>query len=145
MTSLLPVLPKLDDVLPGVPNADLKKTVEQTLAPLDEIADVERLVELQRQARALTDYFSKSEQQSLTMKSAQLRIARRIGAVLTQTVRLENPHLSKDTTTGQLPEAVTRDQSSKWQKLAEMPKEFFEAYLANAKKPSLNGVLRYAI
>ena len=138
-------LPVPTAALPGDQNFNVIAKVEQTLARLDEIADVEVLIELQQQARALTEYFSKNEQQALTMKSAQLRIARRIGEVLAQTVRPGNPHLSNDATVGPLPKGVTRDQSSRWQKLAAMRPELFEDYLASANKPSLNGALKHAL
>ena len=145
MDKFLPVPTNQDAALPGDQNFNMIAKVEQTLARLDEIADVEVLIELQQKARALTEYFSKNEQQALTMKSAQLRIARRIGEVLTQTVRPGNPQLSKDTTIGRLPKGVSRDHSSKWKQLAEMSEELFEEYLASAQKPTLNGALKYAL
>jgi hypothetical protein len=143
MDKFLPV--PTNAALPGDQNFNVIAKVEQTLARLDEIADVEVLIELQQQARALTEYFSKNEQQALTMKSAQLRIARRIGEVLAQTVRPGNPQLSKDTTIGRLPKGVSRDHSSKWKQLAEMSEELFEEYLGSAQKPTLNGALKYAL
>jgi protein gp37 len=145
MDKFLPVPTNQDAALPGDQNFNMIAKVEQTLARLDEIADVEVLIELQQKARALTEYFSKNEQQALTMKSAQLRIARRIGEVLAQTVRPGNPQLSKDTTIGRLPKGVSRDHSSKWKQLAEMSEELFEEYLASAQKPTLNGALKYAL
>lgn len=38
---------------------------------------------------------------------------------------------------------ISRDQSSKWQKLAEIPKEEFEAMLARPEKPTTEGMLRW--
>ena len=79
------------------------------------------------------------------MRSAQLRILRRIGEVLVQTVRPGNPQLSKGVTIGRLPKGITRTESSKWQKLAAMPKDVFQEYLGDARKPSLNGALKHAL
>ena len=139
------VLPKHDAVLPGDLNTDLMKRVEQTLARLDEKSDVGDLTELRRQAQALTAYLREHDESGLAMKIAQLRIERRIGEVLARTVRPGNPELLPEGTNGKLPSGVTRRQSSKWQRLAEIPDDRFEDYLADAKKPSLNGVLRHAI
>ena len=64
MDKLLPVPTKPDAALPGDPNFNQMEGVEQILARLDEIKDVEVLVELQHKARALAEYFTKNEQQA---------------------------------------------------------------------------------
>ena len=145
MSNSLPVLPKPNAVLPGDLNTELIKRVEQTLARLDEIANLDDLTELRRQAQALTAYLREHDESGRAMKIAQLRIERRIGEVLARTVRPGNPKLLPEGTKGKLPSGVTRRQSSKCQKLAAVQKKLFEKYLADAKKPSLNGALRHAI
>ena len=145
MSNALSLPPKLDVDLSGDLNTDLMKRVEQTLAQLDDCTDVDYLTDLHNQARGFTEVLRKNKEQARKMMAAQVRIARRIGEVLSQTVRPGNPQLSKGTTIGGLPKGITRDQSSKCQKLAAMPEEVFEEYLATAKKPSMNGILRNAI
>ena len=145
MDKLLPVPTKPDAALPGDPNVNLMERVEQTLARLDEFTDIHHLTELHRQARGLVEYLREHDENGRTMKIAQLRIERRIGEVLAETVRVGNPQLSSDSTIGRLPDGISRYQSSKWQKLAEIPDECFEDYLADTRKPSLNGALRHAI
>ena len=141
------VLPTTTDAaLPGDLNVNLIEKVEQTLARLDEIANLDDLTELRRQARALTEYLKEHNESGLAMKVAQLRIERRIGEVLARTVRRGNPHWLPEGTNGRrLPVGVTRRQSSNWKQLAAMSENLFEGYLANSKKPSLNGALRRAI
>jgi N6-adenosine-specific RNA methylase IME4 len=119
-------------------------TVERTLARLDEFSDIADLTELHRQARGLVEYLREQDESAKTMKIAQLRIERRIGEVLAETVRVGNPQLSSDPTIGRLPDGISRYQSSKWQKLAEIATDLFEDYLGNAWKPSVTGALRLA-
>jgi len=139
-------LPTTSDAeLPGDPNVNLMQKVEQTLARLDEIESLGDLTELRRQAQALTAYLREHDESGRAMKIAQLRIERRIGEVLSRTVRPGNPKLLPEGTKGKLPTGITRRQSSKSQKLAAMPEKLFEEYLANAKKPSMNGILRHEI
>ena len=135
----------IDAALRGDLNVNLIKKVEQTLARLDEITNIDDLTELQRQAQALTAYLREHDESGRAMKIAQLRIERRIGEVLSRTVRPGNPKLLPEGTKGKLPAGITRRQSSKSQKLAAMPEKLFEEYLANAKNPSKNGMLRHAI
>ena len=144
MSSIL-VPTKLEAALPGDPNADLMKRVEETVARLDDFTDIDDLIELNKQARALVEYLREHDESGHAMRIAQLRIEKRIGEVLVQTVRPGNPQLSKDATIGRLPKGVTRDQSSRWQKLAAMQPELFEDYLASANKPSLNGAFKHAL
>ena len=49
------------------------------------------------------------------MLDIRLRAERRIGEMLGETIKLGNPKVSSGTT---LPDDVTRDQSSKWQRIA---------------------------
>ncbi|HEV8713505.1 MAG TPA: hypothetical protein VGX03_11850 [Candidatus Binatia bacterium] len=67
-----------------------------------------------------------------------LRAERRLGELLKETVRPGNPQLSHDTTIGRLPDRVSRDQSSRWQTIAELPDEDFEREIAEKKAPALS-------
>ena len=139
--------PATSDTTPvPAPNAesDLIVTVERTLARLDEFTEITDLTELHRQARGLVEYLREQDESAKTMKIAQLRIERRIGEVLAETVRVGNPQLSSDSTFGRLPDGISRYQSSKWQKLAELPADLFDDYLGNAGKPSVTGALKVA-
>jgi hypothetical protein len=49
-----------------------------------------------------------------------VRIQRRLGEMLAEVVRAGKPELSRETT---IPKGITRDQSSKWQRLAAMEAE----------------------
>lgn len=122
----------------------LLDTVERTLARLDQLTEISDLTELHRQSRALVEYLREHDQNAKMMKVAQLRVERRIGEVLAATVRAGNPQLSKDTTIARVPKGITRDQSSKWQKLATIPETIFEDYIGKAGKPNLTGALKVA-
>src|SRR5262249_31725129 len=50
-----------------------------------------------------------------------LRAERRLGELLAETVRPGNPQLSNDSTIGKLPAGVSRDDSSRWQRMAQVP------------------------
>jgi len=125
--------------------AGVLEDVERVVSQLEKYTDIESLAELRAQARGLAEYLREHEEHGRAMRVAQLRVEKRIGEVLAGTVRAGNPQLSKDATIGRLPEGITRDQSSKWQKLAEIPTEVFDGYVADAQKPSLSGALRHGI
>ena len=143
MDKFLPV--PTNAALPGDQNFNVIAKVEQTLARLDEYTEISDLTELHRQARGLVEYLREHDKSAKTMRAAQLRIERRIGEVLAETVRPGNPQLSDRTTNGLLPKGITRDQSSKRQQLARLPADVFEKYLGDARKPSLNGALKHAL
>ena len=145
MDKFLPVPTNQDSALPGDQNFNVIAKVEQTLARLDEYTEISDLTELHRQARGLVEYLRGHDENGRTMRAAQLRIERRIGEVLSETVRPGNPQLSQSPTNGLLPKGITRDQSSKWQQLAKLPADVFEKYLGDARKPSLNGALKHAL
>jgi len=145
MASSLPVLAEPNSPLPSDLKADVKEVVESVLSRLDDYIDLDDLTELHKQARGLAEYLREHDENGRTMRAAQLRVEKRIGELLAETVRAGNPQLSKDATIGRLPKGITRDQSSKWQKLAGMPTQIFEDYLADAHKPSVTGALRHAL
>ena len=63
------------------------------------------------------------------MTEIRLYAERRLGEMLAETVRAGNPQLSSSTTIG-LPNGITRDQSSKWQRIARLPDDVFQHELA---------------
>lgn len=71
-----------------------------------------------------------------------LRAERRIGQLLKATVKRGNPQLSTRSTIGLTKLGITRDQSSRYQKLASVPVKVFNKYLATAQQPSTGGLVR---
>ncbi len=140
-----PGLPAMVEPRRNRPPETLREGVERILSQLDQYTDISALSELHAQARALAEYLREHDGHGCALRVAQLRIEKRIGEVLAESVRPGNPQLSRDPTIGRLPEGITRDQSSRWQKLAAIPEKTFEDYLAGAQKPSLNGALRHAL
>ena len=145
-TALVPASTGAAVVPASQPESSLMATVEQTLARLDEFTEISDLTELHRQARGLIEYLREHDENGRTMRAAQLRIERRIGEVLSETVRPGNPQLSKTSIIDHgLPPGVSPDHSSKWQQLAKLSADVFEKYLGDARKPSLNGALKHAL
>jgi hypothetical protein len=98
---------------------------------------VDELKDLRDRAEAFRLY-AKQRDYSLAMQndSAEIKIRaeRRLGELLAATVRPGNPELSNDSTIDtRLPEGVSRDQSSAWQRIATIPEDVFEEYLARTK------------
>ncbi len=78
----------------------LLEGVEQVLGQLQVYSDMTFLNELRAQACALTEYLRGHGELEYKVREARLRVERRIGEVLEQTVRAGNPQLSKDPTIG---------------------------------------------
>lgn len=60
-----------------------------------------------------------------------MRIERRAGEILGNTVRPGNPQLLHDATIGKLPREINRTQSSRWQWEAKVPETKFEEFVAS--------------
>jgi N6-adenosine-specific RNA methylase IME4 len=109
--------------------------------------DVPELQEIRAKALAIEHYMRLTAEplkvEHRELQVLLLRIQRRLGEMLKETVRPGGDPMSCRTTL--LPKGITRDQSSKWQRLANMDTQKFEHYLASTSLPTLNGVLREAI
>lgn len=109
---------------------------------VDEVATIRNQAEAYRyalkQAKESPEVIRKAEE-------IKLRAERRAGELLKETVKAGNPQLSNATTIDKLPElGISRDQSSKWQKIASIPEDKFENFLSVQKELSTAGVLKVA-
>lgn len=99
---------------------------------------VEALLVKHKIVRTRIAYFGVGTEAATPFKVIKLRIERMIGEILWDMVRAGNPSLSKTHKT--IPAGITRRESSKWQRLADIPEEQFELYLKGTRI-SLSGVL----
>lgn len=116
-----------------------------------ERGDLDYLREVRAQARGVETYIreKKDELQGLgderaILDEATVRAERAIGAWLADNVKPGNPQLSSATTIA-LPDWVSRDQSSRWQKLAKADDGMFEQALADVaakNRVTTRGVLK---
>lgn len=126
--------------------------MSSALQPLDTLraqlastSDPEALRELRAKADALATYYRGQTEEARELARLRLRIERRLGEVLAETVRRGSPKNSRGGSSSPLPEGITWNQSSRWQKLAAIDEAEFESYLASSTAPSLNGALKHAI
>lgn len=90
-------------------------------------------------ARELLDirtYFRQQRGSSEAQNHAaelKLRAERRLGELLRETVQAGNPQLSQGETIGRLPEGISRMQSHRWQRAANLPEPAFEAYVSDTR------------
>ena len=119
-------------------------------------ASVDEVKEIRDKARALEVYAQQSLNTDVERKAAEIRIRaeRRAGELLkgmketgeraSATGNLKRGPKSKDTTSEKTLSdlCITRDESSKWQKLAEIPEEKFEAAVSDPEiKPTTHGII----
>jgi len=112
-----------------------------------ECHSVDEIAQLRNQAEAYRYALKQAKESPEVIRKAEeikLRAERRAGELLKETVKPGNPQLSTDTTIEKLPElGITRDQSSRWQKIASIPEEKFENFLSVQKELSTAGVLNF--
>jgi hypothetical protein len=100
---------------------------------LAEAKSVDEVADLRDKAQAMAAYFRQRSYGLEAMNDAaeiKLRAERRLGELLAETVRPGNPQLSNGSTIGRLPEGVSRDDSSRWQRVAQVPHPDFERHVA---------------
>ena len=110
---------------------------------IDEISSIRNQAEAYRyalrQAKESPEVIKKAEE-------IKLRAERRAGELLKETPKATGNQysaMSNDTTKQKLNDiGISRDQSSKWQKIASIPEEKFENYIAVEKELSTAGVLK---
>jgi hypothetical protein len=103
------------------------------LAEAKSVADV---AGLRDQARAMEVYFRQRNYGVAAMNDAaeiKIRAERRLGELLAESVRPGNPQLSKRSTISRLPAGVSRDDSSRWQRVAQVPAPAFERHVAEVR------------
>lgn len=83
-----------------------------------------------------------------TLAEVELHLSRRLGQILRETVRPGRPREGEEATAGRLPPGISKDRSSKLQRLADIDRETFVRYLerceVDEKPASLQGALRFA-
>jgi N6-adenosine-specific RNA methylase IME4 len=123
--------------------------LEQARVALAEARDLHEAKWIRDAAKAAADLL---KQQRLSEEAVQdalelkLSAERRMGEFLKENVSPGNPQLCHGGTIGRLPEGVSRSQSSRWQKVADLPEEIFTDYLAvcrrKGEEPTTAGCLR---
>lgn len=100
---------------------------------LAEARDIPEVSDLREKALAMERYLKRKEGAEESARIAtdiRLRAERRIGEMLAETVHPGNPQLCREGTIAKLPDAVTRKQSSHYQRIAALPEPVFEQELA---------------
>jgi hypothetical protein len=106
--------------------------------------------QLRDQAAAVERYLRQQKYAHDAIQDAaelKLRAERRLGELLAGTVRAGNPQLLHDATIGRLPKGVSRTQSHRWQRVAGLPEDVFEAEIAAGRRRgdlSTNALLKLA-
>lgn len=107
--------------------------VHATRRALEQITTPRKAAELRDRVRAI-EVYAKRQRATLAdsnlITAERLRIERTIGAMLQNTARSGNPQFSHDGRNGKLPDGITWNDSSRWQKLAAVDDEDFEHWLS---------------
>jgi N6-adenosine-specific RNA methylase IME4 len=110
--------------------AALVRQCADLMYAIGSLAHVPDLIECKRRAAALASYVSQrpnvwAEEHNAALK-IRLRIEHRLGEVLAETIR---PRGRNSSSSGQLPEEITRTESSRLQRLAELAWDSIEAMI----------------
>jgi hypothetical protein len=115
---------------------------------LAKAVDLDEVKEIRDKAEALRVY-AKQAKDATGMERActviRLRAERRMGELLTKTVKPGNPQLSPGITISLGKLGITGNQSAKWQRAATLPLAEFEEYISAAREPTTAGVLRLVL
>lgn len=98
--------------------------------------DIDEVKDVRDKAEALRLYAKQrgeSHEMQNNIAEIKLRAERRAGELLAETVKAGNPQLLHDETISRLPEGISRVQSHRWQKAAQLPEEEFEEHIARTK------------
>ena len=113
-----------------------------------ECHSVDEVAQLRNQAEAYRYALRQAKESPEVIRKAEeikLRAERRAGELLKKIIFISNQYESQSngTTTTLKEIGVSKDQSSKWQKIASIPEEKFENFLSVQKELSTAGVLNY--
>lgn len=114
---------------------------------IDACYTVDEVKDIRDRALAFEHYARQAKNPEPERRACEIRLRaeRKAGQLLKETDRAEGNRgpVSTGTTPPTLTDmGISRDQSSRWQKLADVPEDEFEATLAAPKKPSTNGIIR---
>lgn len=104
---------------------------------LSEAKSVDEVKEIRDKAEAIRHFLAKqngSQEAMLDAAEIKVRAERRLGELLKETVKAGKPKLSPEGIIRKLPEGVSANQSSKWQKVNSVPKPTFEKHVALGRK-----------
>lgn len=107
--------------------------------------EVDEVKDIRDRAVAMEAYFRQAKNPEPERRACEIRLRaeKKAGQLLAVMERAErgrpSEQMSSRPTLSDL--GVSRDQSSKWQQLAQVPEEQFEAALAAPEKPSTNGII----
>ena len=140
----------LTDATLNDPNMGLVKYEEMTRA-IAECLEAITAIDMHKQARALETMAHLANNREAEQRAAEIRIRaeRKAGQLLKDSQRATgNQHTSvaESTDTTERPPtldelSISKDQSSKWQQLADVPEKAFDKYLSQPGVPSTSGAL----
>ncbi len=126
------------------------------MAAIAVCCEIDEIKDLRDKVYALQLYAQQAKNYEAETRAAEIRIRaeRKTGQLLTNEEMAKGggdatkpkEHRSYDTTTAKTLDeiGISKDQSSRWQKLADVSDKKFEAYLADADKPSTAGAIKLA-
>ena len=114
-----------------------------------ECHQVDEVKDIRDKALALEAYSAQAKNSEAERKACEIRAERRAGELLKEMAKTGERQISGDSRPGRPSESptlsdlgISKDQSSKWQALAQVPDKDFEAALCEPdKKPSTKGIL----
>lgn len=113
--SALAMIQSLDEVRAMIPSADLQEVLQ--------IRDQAEAV------RGWTEKHKRYQTASTKLSAVSLEASRRAGEHLSKAVKAGNPQLSSSATISLSELGITRDQSSRWQRIASIPEAEFTRYV----------------
>ena len=111
---------------------------------IDSAYAVDEVKDIRDKALAFEAYAKQAKNTEAERRACEIRLRaeRKAGQILSKMEMRGGDRRSKSRPTTLKEVGVSRDQSSKWQKLADVPEEDFEAALAGPEKPSTTGLIK---